>query len=129
MKALVISPDESLREQLRLALRSVERRTGEPWEFLEARDGFTGLRAAWRYLPDIVVADQIVTNAGAFAIAKELRGQMQPFPGSIIIVLAREQDDWIAKWSGADAIFSRRFDPFELADTVQALIQRRKVAT
>ena len=128
MRALVISADPDVRRRLAVALRTTERRTGEGWEFLEAANGIEGIRTAWRVLPDLVVADEIASGAGAFAVAKDLRGQMQPFPGMIVVVLARKQDAWLARWAGADAWITRPIDPFELADAVGALIEKRTVA-
>lgn len=121
----MISADPQLRDILRVALRSAERRTGEPWEFVEATDGVHGIRRAWRERPDVVVADEIASRAGAFAVAKDLKGATEPFPGLVIIVLARGLDDWLARWSGADAWLTRPVDPFELADTVMRLIGER----
>jgi DNA-binding response OmpR family regulator len=125
VKALFISPDPALREQLRVALGSVERRSGERWEYLEAPDGILGLRLAWREHPDLVVADEIASGAGAFAVAKDLRGAAEPFRGSIVLILARAQDEWLARWSGADAWMTKPVDPFLLSDTVTGLVERR----
>lgn len=125
MKALFISPDPALREQLRVGVGSVERRSGERWEYLEAPDGILGLRLAWRELPDLVVADEIASGAGGFAVAKDLLGAAEPFRGSIVLILARAQDEWLARWSGADAWMTKPVDPFALADTVAELMERR----
>jgi DNA-binding response OmpR family regulator len=125
VKALVISPDEEVRQYLRIALQSAERRTGGSWEYLEASDGLAGLRVAWRERPDVVVADEIASRAGGFAVAKDLRGAPVPFPGAIVIVLARPEDAWLARWSGADAWIERPVDPFALADTVVEAVERR----
>jgi DNA-binding response OmpR family regulator len=125
VKALIISPDEDVRQHLRIALQSAERRTGGSWEYLEASDGLAGLRVAWRERPDVVVADEIASRAGGFAVAKDLRGAPVPFPGAIVIVLARPEDAWLAKWSGADAWIERPVDPFALADTVVEAVERR----
>ena len=127
MKALVISADPEVRRQLKVALGSAGRRADESWEFLEAANGIEGIRLAWRELPDLVVADQIASGAGAFAAAKDLRGQMRPFPGAIVIVLARPHDAWLAKWSGADAWVTKPVDPFELADHVVRLTRLQSV--
>ena len=128
MKALVISPDPDLRRQLGTAIRGLERRTGEPWTSLEAVDGRQGLRVAWRELPDLVVADEIASGAGAFAVAKDLRGAERPFPGAILIILARSQDAWLARWSGADAWLERPVDAFALSDKVLELTGTRETA-
>lgn len=125
MKALLISADPAVREQLRVAVGSVERRTGEPWEFVEAHNGIVGLKMAWRAEPDVVVADEIASGAGAFAVAKDLRGAAEPFPGAIVLILARRQDAWLARWSGADAWLVKPIDPFQLSDVVVEQIERR----
>ncbi|MGH2677038.1 MAG: hypothetical protein ACRDHB_01600 [Actinomycetota bacterium] len=124
MRALLISPDPALREQLRVAVGSVERRTGEPWEYLEAPNGIVGLKIAWRTMPDLVVADEIASGAGAFAVAKDLRGAAEPFLGAVVLILARRQDTWLAKWSGADAWLVKPVDPFRLADIVVKQVER-----
>lgn len=111
-----------------LATRSVRRRLDEPFESLEAGDGLRGIRMAWRHAPDVVVADEIASRAGAFAVAKELKGADPPFPGAVVILLERPQDAWLAKWSGADAWFVKPVNPFELADTVGEFTANRKEA-
>jgi DNA-binding response OmpR family regulator len=118
VKALVISPDPALRAQLKVALRAAERRAGSPWVYLEAQEGLSGLRLAWREQPDVVVADEIASGAGGFAVAKDLKGAAEPFPGAVILILAREEDEWLARWSGADVWMTKPVDPFALADAV-----------
>ena len=48
--------------------------------------------------------------------------------GVIVILLERRQDEWLAKWSGADAWFVRPVDPFELADRVLELVMAKERA-
>jgi DNA-binding response OmpR family regulator len=86
--------------------------------YLEAQEGLSGLRLAWREQPDVVVADEIASGAGGFAVAKDLKGAAEPFPGAVILILAREQDEWLARWSGADVWMTKPVDPFALADAV-----------
>lgn len=126
MKALLVSADPGSVEFLKLAVGGLERRLGTPVEFAEAPDGERGAAAAWRFMPDVVIADETASRAGAFALAKDLRGQREPFPGAIVILLDREEDSWLARWSGADAWFVKPIDPFELAEGVWRLVTKKE---
>ena len=125
---LLVSPDPVSRELMALAVRSIERRIGSPLRFRAAKNGELGIRAALRDRPQIVVADEIASRAGAFALAKALRDDAEPFTGVIVILLERKQDKWLARWSGADAWFVRPVDPFELADRVLELVTEKESA-
>jgi DNA-binding response OmpR family regulator len=125
---LLVSPDGSSREQMALTIRSIRRRLGADIRFASATDGRLGIRAALRDRPDVVVADEIASRAGAFALAKELRGDPVPFAGVIVILLERKQDSWLADWSGADAWFVKPVDPFEVADRLLELVTAKEIA-
>ncbi len=127
MDVLLVSPDPASRDLMRLTVGSLERRLGTPLGFAEARDGDEGARRALRERPDVVVADEIASRAGAFSLARTVRGDPDPFRGAIVILLERRQDAWLARWSGADAWFVKPVDPFELADRVSELIGSRTV--
>jgi DNA-binding response OmpR family regulator len=126
MKVLLVSPKPESRELMGLAVAGISRSLDEQIEFLEASNGERGLAVAWRERPDVVVADEIASRAGAFALAKDLRGQDEPFPGVIVILLDRPHDSWLAKWSGADAWFVKPVDPFALAKRVVELLRARE---
>jgi DNA-binding response OmpR family regulator len=123
VKVLLVSPRAESRELMGLAVGGIGRKLGAPVELLEAGNGELGLRLAWRERPDVVVADEFASRAGAFAMARDLRGQVEPFPGVIVILLDRPHDTWLAEWSGADAWFVKPVDPFELAGRVVELLQ------
>lgn len=125
---LLVSPDPASRELMALSVRSIERRIGSPLRFRAARNGELGIRAALRDRPEIIVADEIASRAGAFALAKALRDDTVPFTGVIVILLERKHDAWLARWSGADAWFVRPVDPFELADRVLELVTEKESA-
>ncbi len=122
-----MSPDPESRELMALAVGSIGRRLGRPLEFIEARDGERGIAAARRERPDVVVADEIASRAGAFALARDLRDATEPFPGAIVILLERRQDAWLAKWSGADAWFVKPVDPSELAERVLEIVTSKEI--
>jgi len=122
VRVLLVSPDPAARDLMRVAVGSIERRLGEPLAFLDADDGEQGARIGLRERPDAVVADEIASRAGAFSLAKDLRGAVDPYLGPIVILLERRHDEWLARWSGADAWFVKPVDPFALADTLVELI-------
>ena len=127
MKVLLVSPDPSVRQTMGLAARSAGRTGGsERFEVVEAADGLRGIQLAWRHRPDVVVADEITSRAGAFALTKDLKGADPPFPGGIVILLERESDAWLADWAKADAWFVKPVDPFALAETLRGLIATRE---
>jgi DNA-binding response OmpR family regulator len=122
---LLVSPDERTRELIALSVRSIERRLASPLRFRAARDGELGARAALRDRPDVIVADEIASRAGAFSLARSIRDDADPYGGVIVILLERVHDSWLAKWSGADAWFVKPVDPFELADRLLELVTEK----
>jgi DNA-binding response OmpR family regulator len=108
-----------------LTVRSIERRLGTELRFLAARDGDLGLQAARRDVPEMIVADQLASRAGAFALTKTLRDAAVPFGGVVVILLERKHDAWLARWAGADAWFVKPFDPFEVADRIMEVLEER----
>jgi DNA-binding response OmpR family regulator len=125
VKVLLVSADPKVRETMALSVGSVRRRlgAGEELEFLEASDGLAGIRLARSQDPDVVVADEITSRAGAFAVAKDLTGSIPPYRGRIVVILERSQDEWLARWSGADAWFTKPVNPFEMADTMAGFLR------
>jgi two-component system, OmpR family, response regulator VicR len=119
----VVAADPQTRQLLGLVTRSLERQLGEPLEFVEAADGEAGVHVALRERPDVVVADEIISRAGAFSLAHDLRGLTQPYRGVIVIVLDRPHDAWLARWSGADAWFVKPVDAFAMADIILELVR------
>jgi CheY-like chemotaxis protein len=125
VEVLLVSPDARTRELMALTVRSIERRLGSPLRFRAAANGELGLRAALRDRPQMVVADELASRMGAFALAKSLRDDVQPFTGVIVILLERRHDAWLAAWSGADAWYVKPPDPFDVADRLVELLHDR----
>jgi DNA-binding response OmpR family regulator len=123
---LLVSPDPASRELMALAVRSIERRIGAELRFTAARNGELGMRAALRDRPEVVVADEIASRAGAFAMARGLRDDANPYTGTIVVLLERKHDAWLARWSGADAWFVKPVDPFEVADRLLELVTQKE---
>jgi DNA-binding response OmpR family regulator len=108
-----------------LTVRSIERRLGRELRFRAAANGDLGTKAALRDRPQMIVADELASRAGAFSLAKTLRDDLDPYTGVIVILLERPQDAWLARWSGADAWFVKPPDPFEVADRLWELLEHK----
>jgi DNA-binding response OmpR family regulator len=125
VEVVLMSRDVRTRELMALTVRSIERRLGEPLRFRAAANGELAARAVLRDRPDIVIADEIASRMGAFALARSLRDDADPYTGVVVILLDRSADVWLASWSGADAWFVKPADPFEVADRVWEVLEER----
>ena len=124
IKVLLVASGQRERERLRLALERLEV-TGEDVRFLETGDGNDALVLAERERPDLVVIEVGVTPYGAFGIARDVKASPET-ACPVIVVLERPQDDWLARWSGADALVNRPVDPFALAQVARRLVEERR---
>jgi DNA-binding response OmpR family regulator len=120
-KILLVAGESSHLERLRLALERLEADAGEV-EFLEAENGDVALAIAERDHPDLVVVEVGVTPYGAFGLTRDLKA-VPELACPVIIVLGRLQDEWLGRWSGADALVHQPVDPFALAQVARRLLQ------
>lgn len=76
---------------------------------------------------DILVADNDTWPTGGFALSREVKARsvMGEDMPPVLLLLARDQDRWLSDRSGADAYILKPVDPFDLAETVRALVQER----
>jgi CheY-like chemotaxis protein len=126
IKVLLVASDQRVRERLRLTLERLE--SGDPADqvrFLEAADGNDALVIADAQRPDLAVVEVGATPYGAFGITRDLKGS-PAIACPVIVVLERPQDDWLARWSGADAMVNRPVDPFALAQVARRLVEERR---
>ena len=121
IKILLVADEPASRDRLRLALERLEA-TGEEVSFLEAANGNDALVLAEAHQPDLVVADVSVTPYGGFGLTRDLRANPKT-DCPVILILDRFQDEWLGRWSGADALVNRPVDPFALAQVASQLLE------
>ncbi len=73
---------------------------------------------------DLVLADADTQPTGGFSLsrdvkARETMGQDVP---PVVLLLARDQDKFLAKWSQADAFVLKPADPFDLHAVIAAVV-------
>lgn len=73
---------------------------------------------------DVVVGDNDTHPTGGLALCREVkaRGQMGREVPPVVLLIAREQDRWLANWAQADAYVQKPADPFDLRETLQAVV-------
>lgn len=121
MRVLVVSEDvkERLRAASALMLHAgaevVEAATAAEMRELVLRRG---------EVFDVLVVDGDLQPRGGFATLYDLRARAElegTEPIASIVLLAREQDAWLASWAGANAVAMKPVDSFDLARRVSAL--------
>jgi CheY-like chemotaxis protein len=121
---LLVADDPGFRDRLALALERLEL-SGEEVSFLEAANGNDALVLAEGHQPDLVVADVSVSPYGGFGLTRDLKANPE-LSCPVILVLDRFQDEWLGRWSGADALVNRPVDPFALAQVASRLLQEEE---
>lgn len=74
-------------------------------------------------LYDVVVADNDTAPEGGFSLCREIkaRGQMRRAMPPVVLLLARPQDRWLARWAQADAHVLKPADPFDLLEVLRSV--------
>jgi len=124
IQILLVADDPGFRDRLVLALERLEE-SGEEVSFLEAADGNDALVIAEARRPDLVVADVSVTPYGGFGLTRDLKARPET-ACPVILILDRVQDEWLGRWSGADALVNRPVDPFALAEVASRLLEEEE---
>jgi DNA-binding response OmpR family regulator len=76
---------------------------------------------------DLAVFDGDSQPTGGVGLARQFKNEIIDCP-PIILVVAREQDRWLAAWSQADAVIVRPIDPVAAAATVAETLRAHAAA-
>jgi DNA-binding response OmpR family regulator len=76
---------------------------------------------------DLVILDGDAQPSGGIGLCRQFKNEITDCP-PIIVLLAREQDRWLAAWSQADATIVRPIDPVLAASTVAEALRARAAA-
>ena len=71
-----------------------------------------------------LVLDGEATKEGGMSLAREIAETFDDVP-PVIILTARQQDDWLAAWAGATATVPDPLDPIVLQETLAAVLGGR----
>lgn len=125
---VLYSDDATVRHSLRSALGtrlSAEFPENEIFEFATADAlrlfAIEGNRENRRQI-SLFILDGEATPEGGLGLAKQLKDELFNCPPTIVVV-AREQDAWLAGWSRADGVITHPIDPFTIGRTVITVLR------
>lgn len=125
MKVLLVTTDARVEADVRSALMG---------EGVEIEQVATPQRAVAELLARqgqfaIVVADGDTAPTGGFSFSYEVkqRGDMGDDMPPVVLLIARDDDRWMAKWSRADATIRKPIDPFDLEQVVTAIVAGEEI--
>lgn len=71
---------------------------------------------------DLILLDGEAAKVGGMAVCRTLKTSIYQCP-PVVLLIARQQDAWLASWSEADAVVASPLDPVELQDVVAAQLR------
>jgi DNA-binding response OmpR family regulator len=122
---LVADDEEDIRALVAFRLK----RAG--YDVITAADGAEALTLATTRLPDLVVLDMMMPKATGLEVTRSLREQDSTKDIPVILLTARAQEADVASGfaAGADDYVKKPFSPMDLQLRVQALLERRPLAS
>ena len=118
-KILVVEDDKKVAMALAIRLRSVG------YEVMTVHDALTGVSAAVKFRPDLVILDISMPAGGGFTVAERLEGMAMTAATPIIFMTASKQPGLREKamaQSSAIAFFDKPYDAGELIDTIASTL-------
>jgi len=70
---------------------------------------------------DLIIGDNETAKLGGTGLTRQMRNELDWEP-RVLLLLARQQDAWLAAWCGANAVIQRPIDPFTLRQRVTELL-------
>lgn len=118
-RVLIVEDQEEIRELIRATLEF------EDFEIHEAVDGPTGLAAARRLQPDLMLLDVMMPGGmDGLQVCQAVRADARLRRGKVVLLTSRTQasDRQAGRDAGADAYLVKPFSPLELLTVVKRLV-------
>jgi DNA-binding response OmpR family regulator len=121
---VVYSDDPAVRDAVRTA---VGRRPAQDLgrvEWVECSTGPDLIRLVDGGSADLVVLDGEAWPTGGLGLARQMKEELVDAPATLVLI-ARRDDRWLAKWSLADAVLPLPIDPPALTEACAELLRQR----
>ena len=121
-KVLLYSDDRTRRDEVRTL---VGRRASFDTPLIEWTDVATPAAVVayaeeTRY--DLIVLDGEAGKHGGMGLTRTLKSEIFNLP-PVLLIIAREQDKWLASWSEAEGVVSEPLDPIALQEAIADLLR------
>jgi DNA-binding response OmpR family regulator len=126
MKVVVYSHDADTRATIRLAIGTRPAHDVPEAEIIEVATQPALVRLLDAGGIDVMVLDGEAQPAGGMGISRQAKDEIYNCP-SVLLIIGRPDDRWLATWSKADAVISHPIDPVALARELAALMRTRAV--
>jgi len=127
MKVVVFSHDADTRARIRLAIGRRPATDVPEAEITEVATEPALFRMLDAGKVDVMVLDGEAQPAGGMGICRQAKDEIHDCP-PVLLVIGRQDDGWLATWSGADAVVSHPIDPRALADALAGLMRKLAAA-
>lgn len=133
LRIAIYSDDASVRESVRKALGkrlTSELPENQIQEFATAdslRLYALGKSSAGKVKVDLFILDGEAVPEGGLGVARQLKDEIFNCP-PIMVLVAREQDAWLAGWSRAEGVVTHPVDPFTLAKTALSVLRAKAIS-
>ena len=124
LKVMVYSSNADTRAQIMLALGRRPSRELPEVQYVEVATEPVVIRTADAGGLDLLILDGEAAPAGGMGVCRQLKDELYQGP-PILVIVARQQDAWLATWSKADGVVSQPLDPMQLASVVTDLLRPR----
>lgn len=122
---IAYSDDPAVRDAIRTA---VGRRPASDLgrvEWVECATGPDLIRLVDKGEVDLVVLDGEAWPTGGLGLARQLKDELVDAPPTLVLI-ARRDDRWLARWSLADAVLALPIDPPALTEACAELLRQRE---
>jgi CheY-like chemotaxis protein len=128
LRILVYSDDAAVRQQVLLALGSRLHPDLPDLTYVEVATEPVVLQQMDAGGIDLAILDGEAAPAGGMGIARQLKDEVYRCP-PVLVLTGREQDNWLATWSRAEAAVAHPIDPIVLGEAVTRLLRPRVPAS
>lgn len=126
LRVLIYSDDSTVRATVRTALGRRPAADISDVEILECATEPAVIAAADRGLYDLFILDGEAVPVGGLGLCRQLKDEIYHCP-PVVVLVGRVQDQWLATWSGADAIVAHPLDPRAVVKAVVGLLGAESV--